>query len=78
MSWFGYQYKLLPYTEDTAEYRKTLVDTYKNFKDCEDLVKINMQTYIQNCFIEGATINAKHNDKRTSFLYQTINLFFTQ
>ena len=70
-SWYNYEYEFLPTAKDTEDYRDTLLDTYKDFDNCDYLVEDALKNYIYNYFIECSTRNTLNNDTRSVNLHKT-------
>ena len=69
-SWMGHEYAFLPSAGDTEKYRNTLVDTYKEFEDVDELVKFHLEAYLCKYYINCSTNNTDCNDKRSLYLHQ--------
>lgn len=70
-SWYGYEYAFLPSALETENYRQKLIETYKEYDDCEKLVDKYFSEYLKKYYIECSSKNTENNDKRSLFLHFT-------
>lgn len=70
-SLYGYDYELLPYANDTENYKISLIDAYSKYTNCDELVQKYVQEYLYNCYMRGASVNAKQNHIRTMNILKT-------
>lgn len=70
-SWYGYEYSFIPSAKDTEEYRLLLVETYKDFDNCDELVRQHFTEYLSRYYVECSSINTGNNDDRSQFLHLT-------
>lgn len=69
-SWIGHEYSFLPTARDTEEYRKTLIDTYKNYEKSDELTQGYLDEYVCEYYINSSTKNTNCNDKRSLYLHK--------
>jgi hypothetical protein len=69
-SFYGHAYEFLPSASDTEKYRKTLIDTYQEYDDCDELVERYFNEYLFRYFNECSSNNTKVNDKRSEYLHK--------
>lgn len=74
ISWYGYEYKLLPTANETNKYRNEMLELYEEYDDTEELVNKNLKEYLYNSYREYSSINTVINDRKSFYLYLT-NLF---
>lgn len=65
---YNNKYYFLPDSSRTSEYKKLLEQTYRNFKDCEQLVSEALDQYLVNYYIKFAAFNTQVNDRRSAFI----------
>lgn len=70
-SWYGYEYSFIPSAVETENYRQTLVETYAEFENSEDLVEMHFANFLRKYYIECSSKNTENNDKRSLFLHFT-------
>lgn len=70
-SWFGPTDKLLPTAKTIEEYRKQLVDLYKDYENSEELVEKGLKESLYNYYVEFSSANTTNNDARSYNIYRT-------
>lgn len=69
-SFYGHTYEFIPSAVDTENYRNTLIETYRDFDECDDLVEKYFNEYIFKYYNECSTANTEVNDKRSEYLHK--------
>ena len=73
-SWYNNTYYFLPSARDSENYRKTLLETYKNQERGDELANKYFDEYLVNTFIECSTKNTSINDERSVNIHKTNGL----
>lgn len=71
-SFFSYTYRFVPTAKDTENYRKVLVDFYKEYDNCDELVSTHFKEYLLNAYIDSASDNAENNAWRSAHFHNTV------
>lgn len=69
-SFYGHTYEFIPSALATEEYRKKLIETYRDFDDCDELVGYYFNEYIFKYYNECSSVNTLVNDKRSDHLHK--------
>lgn len=69
-AFYGHTYEFLPLAKDSEKYRQDLVETYKSYGNCDQLVKHYFKEYIFTYYSDCASKNASINDKRSERLHK--------
>lgn len=70
IAWFGHSDKLMAVPNAVENYYALLVDTYKDFENCDELVDLYFNQYLLTSYAEYGSHVADNNDKRIYSLYQ--------
>lgn len=70
-AFYGHAYEFLPSAKDTEEYRQKLIETYKEYDDCDSLVSKYFSEYLFRYYNECSSINTKANDKRSDAIHKS-------
>lgn len=76
-AFFGSEYRFLPSAKVAENYRKKLVELYKDYDgsegygDCQSLVAYHFKNYLLNEYIEGSSHNTQVNDRRSEALHKS-------
>ena len=71
-SFFNYTYRFIPTAMVTEDYRLKLIDTYKSYDECDDLVRKYFKQYLSDTYIQCTTVNSENNELRSAHFHNTI------
>ncbi len=69
-AFYGHTYEFIPSALDTENYHDKLIETYKNYDECEELVNKYFNKYIFGYYNECSSFNTIVNDKRSKYLHK--------
>ncbi len=67
---YGHTYEMIPSASDSEKYYKTLVNTYKNYDDSENLIRDAFKKYLFDYYAKCSSNNTNVNDERSKFLHK--------
>lgn len=62
-------YRFIPNSEQTAQYKAQLDETYKDYDERNQLVSETLDKYISDYYIKYGAFNTRVNDLRTGYLH---------
>lgn len=62
-------YYFLPDTRTTAQYKRLLEETYRNYDDQRELVSDALDKYLTDYYVEYAAFNTNVNDRRSASIH---------
>ena len=71
LSWFGHTDKLLPTAKAIEDYKKELLDYYKDNENSNEKVSEDLRETLFNYYVEFSSVNAINNDTRSYNIYRT-------
>ena len=71
LSWFGHTDKLLPTAKTIEDYKKQLLDYYKEDENPNEKVSEYLEETLFNYYVEFSSVNAINNDTRSYNIYRT-------
>lgn len=69
-SFYGHTYEFIPSALTTENYRNMLIDTYRDFDECDELVERHFNEYVFRYYNECSSTNTEVNDKRSEYLHK--------
>ncbi|MCU8075771.1 hypothetical protein [Shewanella sp. SM29] len=69
-SFYGHTYEFIPSALTTENYRNKLIETYRDYDECDELVEKHFNEYIFKYYNECSSANTVVNDKRSEFLHK--------
>ena len=74
LSWYSYKHKLLPSATSTDQYKRDLLEHFKDHEDPNKIVEKYLKEYLYDYYRDFSSENTIINDKKSFFLHLT-NLF---
>ncbi len=71
LSWFGHTDKLLPTAQAIEDYKKQLLDYYKDDENPNEKMSEHLKETLFNYYVEFSSVNAINNDTRSYYIYRT-------
>lgn len=68
-AFWGHSYDFIPTATESENYRNQLIETYKEYDDCEVLVNDYMEEYLYKYYAECSSLNTEVNDRRSETLH---------
>lgn len=69
-AFYGHTYEFIPSAIMTENYRNTLIETYRDFDECDVLVEKYFNEYIFKYYNECSSANTEVNDRRSEYLHK--------
>jgi len=69
-SFYGHSYQFLPQASETENYRQTLIKTYEEYKDGDELSRKYFNEYLFKYYNECSSTNTQINDRRSEALHK--------
>ncbi|USD21712.1 hypothetical protein MJO52_00795 [Microbulbifer variabilis] len=69
-AFYGHTYEFIPSALDTENYRKVLIETYRDYPECDKLVEKYFNEYIFRYYNECSSANTSVNDRRSKNLHK--------
>ncbi|MDG4867504.1 hypothetical protein P8631_05775 [Guyparkeria sp. 1SP6A2] len=68
-AYFGNEYHFIPSANDTESYRKTLLKTYEDYEDGEQIARDHFKDFLYDYYANCSSKNAETNDNRTYWIH---------
>lgn len=67
---YGHTYEFIPSASETENYRNTLIETYSDYAEKDELVSKHFNEYLFRYYNECSSANTIINDSRSEFLHK--------
>ena len=71
-AYWGYEYKMMPFSNQIESYRDTLIRTYESYEDGDKLADAYFQNFLTSYFATWSSHNASVNDYRGLVIYRCV------